>query len=175
MIIVDGEGEPNQCIELLQANSILTVLGHHDRWILNNDMRSLPGATDFTELTTKSVEFLNSLPRTLEFSTPCGAALLCHGLEKNDMAKLGPDDYGYALESNMEFQRLQGQAHFKFVLHGHTHKRMVKKHKHQYFLNPGSLLPTEAPGFQIIDFAIQKVIQYTCVGYEERKVESVQM
>ena len=109
--IVDGAGEPNKCIELLQANSILTVLGNHDRWLLDNEMRSLPGATDFTELTTNSVEFLNSLPMTLEFSTPSGTALLCHGLGENNMAKLGPDDYGYGLEFNMDFQRLQGQDH----------------------------------------------------------------
>ena len=122
-----------------------------------------------------SVEFLNSLPRILEFSTPCGTALLCHGLGKNDMAKLNPDDYGYALEFNEDFQRLQGKEHLKFILHGHTHRRMVKKHKHQYFLNPGSLLPTEDPGFQIIDFANQEVIQYICEGHDVRKIESVQM
>lgn len=75
----------------------------------------------------------------------------------------------------MDFQRLQGQDHLKFVLHGHTHRRMVKNHKHQYFLNPGSLLSTDDPGFQIIDFANREVIQYTCVEDEVKKIESIQM
>ncbi|WP_321492753.1 metallophosphoesterase [uncultured Desulfobacter sp.] len=97
--IVDGAGDPNKCIELLQSNNILTVLGNHDRWLLDNEMRSLPDTTDFTELTTNSVEFLNSLPITLEFSTPSGIALLCHGLGENNMAKLGPDIMVMALSS----------------------------------------------------------------------------
>ncbi len=52
---------------------------------------------------------------------------------------------------------------------------MVKKHKHQYFLNPGSLLSTDDPGFQIIDFVTQEVIQYTCVGDEVKRIKSIHM
>lgn len=173
--IVDGPGDPNKCIERLKADRIPTVLGNHDRWILNNDMRSLPGATPLSELTPTSLEFLDSLPRTLEFSTPDGAALLCHGLGQNDMTKLTPDDYGYALECNDEFQRLQGERHLRFVLHGHTHRRMVKRHRHQYFLNPGALLPDDTPGFQIIDFITREVVEYTCERHEIKKISSVRM
>ena len=42
--LVDGEGDVNACIRLLQAFNVHTVRGNHDRWILQHKVRHLPNA-----------------------------------------------------------------------------------------------------------------------------------
>ncbi|MBU1106244.1 MAG: metallophosphatase family protein [Candidatus Riflebacteria bacterium] len=169
--IVDGKGDPNKCVELLKKNDIPTVLGNHDRWALSNQMRALSDATNLDELHPISIDFLKSCPATINFETHLGRALVCHGLGENDMCRLTPDDSNYALESNDEFQKLQLRYDLIFILFGHTHRRMVKKIKHQFFINPGSLLPEHDPGFQILDFFKQEVIQYEHTMNGVREIE----
>ena len=32
--IVNGPGDPDRCVELLEREHVLTVCGNHDRWLL---------------------------------------------------------------------------------------------------------------------------------------------
>jgi predicted phosphodiesterase len=72
------------------------------------------------------------------------------------MAKLGPDDEGYALESNSELQRLM-QSDFAFVICGHTHRRMVRRLGRLTVINAGTLRRDQDPCFGTIDFDAQLV------------------
>lgn len=168
--IVDGYGDPNKCIKLLLENNVLTVSGNHDRWLITDQMRTLPDATERTDLQPFSLGFLKSCPATVEFITPLGNAMLCHGLGQNDMRRLTPDDSDYALESNDEFQKLQQRYDLFFIMFGHTHRRMVKRFKHQLFINPGSIIQGQEPGFQIIDFANKEIIQYEQLINEVKEI-----
>jgi len=73
----------------------VAVCGNHDRWLLAGTGRHLPHATAWADVSDESRAFLHRLPRMVEMATTKGRALLCHGLGRNDMAKVGPDDYGF--------------------------------------------------------------------------------
>ena len=65
--IADGKGNINICCNLLKQEKIITVLGNHDRWLLTKKMRSLKDANSINDLSEQSLEFLESLPSTVDF------------------------------------------------------------------------------------------------------------
>ncbi|HEY9853835.1 MAG TPA: metallophosphoesterase family protein [Leptolyngbyaceae cyanobacterium] len=157
--IVDGLGDVNKCCNILMGEDILVILGNHDRWLLKNEMRSLKDATQLNSLSKFSLSFLSSLPLTLDLSTPHGSALLCHGLGKNDMARLTPHDYGYAIEANIDLQNLISEQKYRYVINGHTHYKMVRNFGKLTIINSGTLKRDHAPGFLLIDF-VQQFVQF---------------
>ncbi|NQE37165.1 metallophosphoesterase family protein [Microcoleus asticus] len=157
--IVDGSGDANQCCNILKREEILVVLGNHDRWLLKNEMRSLKEATQPDSLSVISQSFLISLPSTIEFPTPHGLALLCHGIGENDMARLNPDDYGYAIEVNIDIQNLIRGRKYRYVINGHTHYKMVRHFGNLTIINAGTLKHEHEPGFLVIDF-VQQFVQF---------------
>ncbi len=149
--IVDGTGDVNACVNLLRQNQVRTVLGNHDAWFLKNSMRDLPDATPVDTVDLKNSQFIRDLPPEIEYDTPAGRMLLCHGLGKNNMAKVRDDDYGYALDNNFELQELIRSGQYRFVVNGHTHYRMVRDFGGLTVINAGTLLYGE-PEFLTIDF-----------------------
>ncbi len=154
--VVDGPGEPSRCCELLRQNNVPTVAGNHDRWLLAGQARDLPEAHTLDDLDAEALAFLRSLPRTRAFETVAGRLLLCHGLGENDMARLLPDDSGYALQSNMALYALH-RGEFRFVLNGHTHRRMVRSFARESgenltVINAGTLYHAHQPCFVVVDF-----------------------
>ncbi len=154
--IADGPDDVNRCCELLQQFDVQVVRGNHDRWILANEMRHLPDANFLVDLSNATRNYLENLPLTLQFETVAGELLLCHGLGFNDMARLTPDDSGYALEMNKELQQIL-RSRFRFVVGGHTHKRMVRKIGDVTFINAGTLLHNRSPCFALADFETREV------------------
>lgn len=150
--IADGKGSVDICCELLKAHEVATVCGNHDRWILAGTSRDLPDATAVTDLSEQSKTFLRQLPRMIELDTIKGLALLCHGIGPNDMAKVGPDDFGYALEANDDLQGLLRSRYFRWVINGHSHRRMVRAFPGLTIINAGTLKREHSPGFIEIDF-----------------------
>lgn len=150
--VVDGPGAPDACCDLLTRESVLTVRGNHDRWFLSGAMRDLPEATAIETMPTLVSDFLRSLPPTAQLHTPDGSLLLCHGLGDNDMGRLGPDDYGYAISSNDELQSLIRDPNILYVLNGHTHQPMVRHFPGLTVINAGTLASEQHPCFVILDF-----------------------
>jgi predicted phosphodiesterase len=157
--IVDGLGDANQCCNILRQEEVFTVLGNHDRWLLKNEMRDLKKATQPDSLSVTSHSFLSSLPATREFVTPDGLALLCHGLGKNDMVRLNPDDYGYAIESNTDLQNLIRDGKYRYVINGHTNYKMVRHFGNLTIINAGTLKRGHEQGFVVINF-IEQFVQF---------------
>lgn len=159
--IVDGKTheEVEECLELLQNYKVLTVSGNHERWILKGNNLGLPNATDQNDLSLKSREFINKLPKIREFETVIGKLLLCHGLGENDMAGVWPGDYGIALDSNLPLLRLVMEKRYLFVINGHTHNRMVRRFDPLTIINAGTLINTEFPCFLIVNF-LEKFVQF---------------
>src|SRR5688500_9903970 len=57
----DGASTPadvDRCCALLRDEGVLTVCGNHDRWLQDNEMRDLPGATTSYELSPSTLEYL---------------------------------------------------------------------------------------------------------------------
>ncbi len=162
--IVDGFGDGERCCELLRAFDVATVRGNHDRWLLNNEMRDLEGSVARELLSANALAFLRNLPRTLSFETIRGSLLLCHGVGENDMNKLTPNDYGYALECNEELQSLMWAGTFRFAVGGHTHQRMVKRFGPLTWINAGALPAWSNPCFALADFDAGAVEFYAFDG-----------
>ncbi len=164
--VVDGRGSARRAVELLRAHGVATVRGNHDRWLDEGRLRSLPDATRGDELDSAGLAFLAGLPVEREFSTPSGSLLLCHGMGKNDMARLGADDFGYALESNDELQSLLRLARHRWIVNGHTHRRMVRKFASLTVINAGTLKRDNQPCVAVIDFAWARVDFFDFAGSE---------
>jgi putative phosphoesterase len=155
--IVDGHGDAARCFRLLAANGVHVVRGNHDRWALADVMRDLPNAT---ALEVEQRAFLEALPVTRAFETPAGPLLLCHGLGDDDMSGVTLDDYGYALESNSALQELLATKEYRFVINGHTHRRMVRDLGGLTVINVGTIFRDHEPCFAIVDFEVGQVNFY---------------
>ena len=163
--IADGAGSVDRCCELLARHRVLVVRGNHDRWLVKGQARDLPQATRAETLTAETLDLLRQLPEMVELETVAGTALLCHGLGPNDMAKVTPDDFGYALESNDELQDLLRGGRYRWVLNGHSHRRMVRQFGPLTIVNAGTLSRRDhEPGFLEIDFQTATAIVYRFVG-----------
>lgn len=158
-------GDTRRCIEVLRRNEVGVVRGNHDRWFLDGQLRELPDITPFDSLGETELQFLRALPSTLAFDTPAGKLLLCHGLGANDMTKLTPDDFGYALEMNKELQQLL-RSEYSLVIAGHTHQRMLRVIGGKIFINAGTFLPDKSPCFSVADFT-KKEVQFFDVRSSE--------
>ncbi len=153
--IPDGhnrDANVDRCCAILQREGFLTVCGNHDRWVIENDHRNLEGATLAADLSEATLAFLNALPTSLAFDTVAGRALLCHGLEGNDLASVKPFDRGTALSENDALQAMLSDRAYRFVVNGHTHQRMVRTIDSLTIINAGTLHRDHGPGFLIIDF-----------------------
>jgi predicted phosphodiesterase len=155
--IVDGPGGVDRCCELLGGHGVLCVRGNRDRWFLAGQARRQPAATQTDGVSAATRAFLAGLPIRLDFETPAGPLLLCHGLGDDDMARVTPDDYGYALETNLPLQALIAEGRYRFVIDGHTHRRMIRKFERLTLLNAGALKHDENPCFMSVDFEVRKL------------------
>jgi putative phosphoesterase len=150
--VVDGAGDVNRACSLIQKHGVLAVCGNHDRWILRDSHRNLPGATASSPLRDDCREWLFQLPQTRSFQTPRGPLLLCHGLGEDDMAALRPDDQGYALESNLALDALVRSKRYRFVINGHTHLPMVRSIRQLTIINAGTLCRFDRQVCSVVDF-----------------------
>ena len=76
-------GRVDRCCELLSDAQVHVISGNHDRWYLNGEGRSRPGATqdwELGEVGQKYLAALSSLPSIRAYETPAGVMLLCHDL-----------------------------------------------------------------------------------------------
>jgi predicted phosphodiesterase len=140
--------------------AVVTVAGNHDRWLLAGTARDLPEATDPSSVTARTRAFLNRLPRLIELDTLNGTALLCHGLGPNDMAKVGADDFGYAVDANEDLQNLLRNRYYRWVLNGHSHRHMVRSFGALTVINAGTLKREHAPCFLEVDFENAEVLVF---------------
>src|SRR5262249_24977353 len=122
------------------------------RWLLAGTARDLPDATPADSVSAESRRMLAQLPEMVEIETVQGRALLCHGLRPNDMATVGPDDFGYALDAHDELQDLVGSDAYGWVLNGHSHRRMVRHFGGTTLINAGTLVRHREPCFLELDF-----------------------
>lgn len=158
-----GEGVNRAC-RLLRDGNVQTVLGNHDRWLLDSAMRDFPDATFLDELDAAARDYLRNLPATREVETPHGLLLLCHGLGPDDMATLYPHDRGAELSANAPLQALLLAGRYRYVVGGHTHRRMVRKIDETTFINAGAIRETREPCCLLLDFEAGVAQYFDYVG-----------
>jgi predicted phosphodiesterase len=158
--IADGPGDLNRTVALLLEHRVLAVRGNHDRWLVGNQLRELPGANRLADVPPDVVAYLSALPVTREFRSPRGHVLLCHGLGTNDMAGVKPDHEGYDISSNTDLQQLISDRRYRFVLNGHTHRPMLRTFGPLSIVNAGTLLRDDERCFTYVDFERGELVRY---------------
>ncbi len=148
--VVDGAGDVERCVRLLQARGAVAVRGNHERWLLAGTMRQLPHATSSDALSDPARAWLGSLPATRTLVTSAGRLLLCHGVGEDDMTRLLPEDEGAVLTSNPALQDVLASG-AELMVCGHTHRPMVRSIFGLLVINAGTLDRRDAPGFVHVD------------------------
>ncbi len=160
--LVDGFGDADATLGLLEARGVQCVAGNHERWLLSGEQRSLENAT--LEISDASRAFIEALPRTRRYSTQAGGALLCHGVGEDDEAWLLPDTRGYALQDMPTLRELMLDDGVQFMIGGHTHHRMVRVFPGLTVLNAGTIHRKDEQSFVVLDFAAMRVSVYSAAA-----------
>jgi predicted phosphodiesterase len=165
--VVDGEGDVEACVRMLDEAGALGVRGNHERWLLAGTLRTLPHAHLATALSERTLESLRALPPTRTFTSPLGAVLLCHGVDDEDMTRLRPSDDALEVHDNIPFERLRRRGDVTLMMGGHTHERMVRDFGDIVVVNAGTLA-REVPDAScvILDFEAGRATFHRFVGDE---------
>lgn len=155
--VCDGRGDLDRCCSLLASHEVHVVRGNHDRWLLNDQLRTLADATPTGSLSDAARAYLAALPATRRFVTPAGELLLCHGLGTNDMERVDAHTPESVLLANPTFEDLVNDPALRFVVDGHTHRRMVRTVRALTLINAGTLFREHDPCFLLADFAAREV------------------
>jgi predicted phosphodiesterase len=157
--LVDGPGDADVTLAMLQARDVQCVAGNHERWLLAGEHRNLERATQ--SVSDASRRFLEGLPRERRYQTPAGTALLCHGVGADDEAWLLPDTRGYALQDIATLRELMLDEGVQFMIGGHTHERMVRVFPGLTVVNAGTIYRENEQCFALVDFAAMRVEFYS--------------
>lgn len=171
--VVDGDGDLSRCIALLEAHDVLTVGGNHERFMLAGRLRDLPFSHELADQSDEVARFLSSRPPMIELHTTAGAALLCHGVGRDDMAVIDPRTDDRVARWHAALKELLEAERFAWMLAGHTHQFMLRRFDHLGIVNAGTLSRRlealvidgpRLPGFVRIDFSERVVDRWTFAG-----------
>jgi len=157
--LVDGPGDADATLHMLEDHGVQCVAGNHERWFLTDEQRNLDNATH--EVDQKSRAFLESLPKIRRYRTPNGTMLLSHGIGEDDEAWLRPDTRGYALQDISTLRELMADESVQFLIGGHTHERMVRVFSGLSVINAGTLHRKDEQTFTVVDFETMRVRFYS--------------
>lgn len=139
---VSGPLWPQETMELLQARSIPTVRGNHDRFLTEHAPERL-GPSDRYALSALSADWvsrLHTLPKTIELSAD---VLAVHGTPSDDNTYLLEDtSTGQMVPAlrGMVMQRLGDAMDRPVILCGHSHRQaVVQIPGGPMILNPGTV------------------------------------
>lgn len=166
--VCDGEGSLARTCALLSDHGVVTVGGNHERWLLADRVRELPGAHRLATEPEEVWRFCRFLPPMLELSTVAGPALLCHGVAWDDMAVIDPDTIDRYARSLPALSDLLAAERFAWMLAGHTHRFMLRRFDHVGIVNAGTLARRDASGFD-------KVAGFVRIDFEARVVEHFEL
>lgn len=162
--VADGTGDIDRCCALLEGARVRTVRGNHDRWLLADRVRGVPDAHRFEDLGQKARHYLSALPKSLEFETPMGPLLLCHGVADNDLRKVWPGTARMGPERSEELDALLRENRLRFVINGHSHYRVLVDFPGLVLINAGTLVSRHRPGISVIDFNQGVIIAHEFEG-----------
>ena len=148
--LVDGPGDADETLGILESRQVQCVAGNHERWFLEGVKRDLEHATQ--AMSADSEAFIRGLERIRRYETPAGPAILCHGVGDDDEAWLRPDTRGYALQDIPTLRELMLDESVEFIIGGHTHQRMVRVFPGVTVINAGTIHRKDEQTFTIIDF-----------------------
>jgi predicted phosphodiesterase len=120
---------PERTIALLQERRVPTIRGNHDRWAVAEGHD-----TSGWDLTTKAIEFLESLPASWTRRIDDVRVAVWHARPKSDMKGIYPDASTTELASQLD------RAEADVLVVGHTHVPFARFVDRRLVCNPGALL-----------------------------------
>jgi predicted phosphodiesterase len=149
--LVDGAGDIDVCVDLLQRYQVKTVRGNHDRWVLEGKARHIPNAHELDDLSHHVIDYLTELPRQIELETALGTLLLCHGVGHNDLQKIWPGTERMPAERSTRLDEIIARGDTPLMVNGHLHYRTLIHFDQMTLLNAGTLRNHHHPGFSLLD------------------------
>ena len=174
--LVDGEGCPDRCVQLLKQYEVATVRGNHDRWILEEKARHIPNAHTKACVSQETLDYLSALPVEVFVRTISGNLLLCHGIARNDLRKVWPGTERMGIERSKELDQLISEGRYRFLINGHMHFKTMMHFHTLTLINAGTIRGQHWPGFMVIDFETQQIQAYELSEHEivEGKLTSLE-
>lgn len=152
----------NECARLLQNAQVQTVRGNHDRNFVENAADPTLAAMfrDEWNASAEALAFAKSLSVTRRFETPTGNLLLCHGFGTDDMAGIYPGGDDAPIADALERAGILAEG-IRYLVAGHTHRRMYRTVAGVTIINPGALIPNkESSGFAVANLETGAVTFY---------------
>jgi predicted phosphodiesterase len=153
--LVDGPGDADRTLSMLEAREVQCVAGNHERWLLDGERRDVADATETVSESSRA--FLRRLRKIRMYETSAGRAMLCHGVGEDDEAWLRPDTRGYALQDIPTLRELMLDDTVQYMIGGHTHQRMVRVFPGLTVVNVGTIHRKDEQTFTVIDFEARRV------------------
>lgn len=140
--LVSGPVDPVGTIEALMARDLPTIIGNHDRYLMERPVEKLDSVDRFvaSRLDPDHVAYLRGLPKTSEVA---GEVYMCHGSPGSDVEPW-LDNWWTGRSTTMPDEatvlaKADG-VDFPVLLCGHTHiARIVRLRDGRLIVNPGSV------------------------------------
>lgn len=140
--LVSGPVDPVGTIEVLIERALPTIIGNHDRYLMERPAEKLDSVDRFvaTQLSPAHLAYLRSLPKTSEVA---GEVYMCHGSPGSDIEPW-LDNWWTGRSTTMpdeaEVLAKAAGVDFPVLLCGHTHiARIVRLRDGRLIVNPGSV------------------------------------
>lgn len=140
--LVSGPMDPVGTIDLLMERTFPTIIGNHDRYLLERPLAQLDSVDTFVagHLTDKHRAYMRSLPKTMDIE---GEVFMCHGTPASDVEPW-LDNWRVGRDARLPDEaavtaKAEG-LDFPVLLCGHTHiPRVVRLRDGRLIVNPGSV------------------------------------
>ncbi|MDA1073931.1 MAG: metallophosphoesterase family protein [Proteobacteria bacterium] len=157
--LADGVGCLDECARMLEQAQVVCVSGNHDRWLLTDRVRHLADAQRRCDLNDATIEYLSGLKKTESISTTAGPALLCHGVQQDDLGKVWPGTQRSQPERHAGMDSLLLDEQVSIMINGHLHYRVLIDFHNLLLINAGTLRG-EHGGIAVLDIEADEIAAY---------------
>jgi len=140
--LVSGPVDPVGTIDMLMARRFPTIVGNHDRYLMERPAEKLDRVDSFvaSRLGRTHFDYLRSLPTTSEFA---GEVFMCHGSPSSDVEPWLDNWWAGRTTTMPDEESVEAKAagvDFPVLLCGHTHiARIVRLRDGRLIVNPGAV------------------------------------
>jgi putative phosphoesterase len=136
---------PDEVIQRLQQQNIISILGNYDRKVLQFPKKATKWRANkkqekyfafewaYEQLTPISRKYLRSLPQEIRLDVLGWKILLTHG------SPASQDEHLLPTTPEPHLAELAKIAHVDMIICGHSHRSFTRKVEQTWFINPGSV------------------------------------
>lgn len=132
--------QPNEVIDLVKSNEIITVIGNHDNSVVtekynpHNKEEAKVNRWTREVLTDENFNFLKDLDKKVEIKVKNQKIFVAHGTPRNPLK-----EYLFPGTSNRTLVKMTQEANSDIIVLGHTHIPLEEMIQGKLIINPGSV------------------------------------